>query len=251
MNEYPPVKQSDRAAPPHDSPYMIADMPLTERPRERLLRDGPAALSNSELLAILLRTGRAGKSVLEVARNLLRVFDGDLKRVAEATVSELRQVPGIGPAKAVELNAAFSLAQRYSKLNKNEAPTLEKPADVADFMRETLRGKDQEEFHVLLLDVRHGVIRDECVTKGLVDRSPIHAREVFRRAIREACSRIILVHNHPSGDHSPSPQDIDSTKKLVEAGKIIGIEVLDHVVIGDTRHGRRKDHMSMKENGLI
>ncbi len=230
---------------------MIAEMPLSERPRERLLRDGAAGLSNTELLAILLRTGRAGRSVLEVARNLISAFDGDLKRVAEATVSELQQVPGIGPAKAVELNAAFSLAQRYSQLNKNEAPRLEKPGDVANFMRETLRGKNQEEFHVLLLDVRQGVMRDECVTKGLVDRSPIHAREVFRRAIREACSRIILVHNHPSGDPSPSPQDIESTRKLSEAGKIIGIEILDHVIMGDVSNGRRKDHLSMKENGLM
>ncbi len=230
---------------------MIAEMPSHERPRERLLQSGPDALSNTELLAILLRTGRAGHSVIEVARNLLKAFDGDLVRIATATIGELRKVEGIGPTKAVELHAAFSLARRFSRLERKRPPRLENPGAVADYMRETLRGKSQEEFHVLLLDIRQGVMRDECVTVGLVDRSPIHAREVFRRAIREACSRIILVHNHPSGDPSPSPQDLDSTRKLCEAGKIIGIEILDHIIMGDARNGRHQDYLSMKEQGLI
>ncbi len=233
------------------SAWMIAEMPEHERPRERLLRAGPEALSNTELLAILLRTGRAGRSVLEVARSLLAAFDGDLVRVALATIEELRQIPGIGQTKAIELHAAFSLARRFSRLQGKETPRLENPAAVADYMRETLRGKSQEEFHVLLLDTRNGVLRDECVTVGLLDRSPIHAREVFRRAIRDACSRLILVHNHPSGDPAPSPQDLESTRKLVEAGKIVGIEVLDHVVVGGCARPGRIDYFSLKENGLM
>jgi len=243
---------SPKAKPEPDfsDSWMIAEMPERERPRERLLRLGPDALSTVEVLAILLRTGRAGRSVLEVARNLLAAFDGDLRRIAAATIDELRQVPGIGPAKAIELNAAFSLARRFSSLERDKNSRLESPRQVADYMLETLRGKTQEEFHVLLLDTRNGVLRDECVTVGLLDRSQIHAREVFRRAIREACSRVVLVHNHPSGDPSPSPQDIDSTKKLTEAGRIIGIEVLDHVIITESAAGN-PPYFSLKENKMM
>lgn len=238
-------------APPKLKSYLIAEMPDHERPRERLLHHGPDALSDTELMAILLRTGGLGRSVLDVARELLISFEGKLARVASAAPSELQRIPGIGQAKAVELAAAFALARRLSSGIGAAHPRLESPGDVADLLREHFRGKQQEEFHVLLVDTKHTLIRDEQVTVGLLDRSQVHAREVFRRAIRESCSRIILSHNHPSGDPTPSAQDISCTKNLVSAGKIVGIEVLDHVIVGSRTDRRPRDFLSLREEGLM
>lgn len=229
----------------------IAEMPESERPRERLLEFGADALSNTELLAILLRTGNARCSVVTLARRVLDRFDGDLSRIANANACELQELDGIGIAKAVEITAAFALAKRLSRMARREPVRLTAPAHVVDYMRETFRGKRQEEFHVLLLDTKHGVIRDHCVTVGLVDRSQVHAREVFRPAIREACSRVLLVHNHPSGDPTPSEQDITCTRSLVAAGRIVGIEVLDHVVVGHADEGGGREFMSFREEGLL
>jgi DNA repair protein RadC len=231
--------------------YLIAEMPDHERPRERLARAGADALSDTELLAILLRTGRSGRSVLDVARDLLIAFGGSLDRIAHAAVAELSAVPGIGPAKALEVHAAFALAKRLSARHRPDRARLESPAQVADIMREELRGKTQEEFHVLLLDTKHVLIKDVRATVGLLDRSQVHAREVFRGAIQESCSRVILVHNHPSGDPTPSAQDVACTRNLVSAGKIIGIDVLDHVVIGLPTESRPRDFISMREEGLL
>ncbi len=230
--------------------YLIAEMPDHERPRERFLKNGPPALSDAELLAILMRTGAAGKSVLDLARDIMCRY-GSLERVAAATLAELQQIPGVGIAKAIEIRAAFELARRLSQFCKTGAPRLESPGDVAALLREEFRGKQQEEFHVLLLDTKHHLILDECVTVGLLDRSQVHAREVFRRAIRDGCSRVLLAHNHPSGDPTPSAQDISCTKNLVSAGKIIGIEVLDHVVIGARSDARPRDYLSFREEGLL
>jgi DNA repair protein RadC len=229
----------------------IAEMPETERPRERLLEHGADALSNTELLAILLRTGSMRCSVLTLARRVLARFHGDLSQIARAGVSELRELDGIGVAKAVEINAAFALARRMSRMMTGDSPRLTSPNEVVDYMREALRGKRQEEFHALLLDTKHGVIRDHCVTVGLVDRSQVHAREVFRPAIREACSRVLLVHNHPSGDPTPSDQDVKCTQSLLEAGRIIGIDILDHVIIGNRSENGRREYISFREEGLL
>lgn len=228
-------------------PYLIAEMPDGERPRERLERHGAETLSDAELLAILLRTGRAGRSVIDVARDTVSHFEHDLKKIAEASLTEIQKIPGIGTAKAIEIKAAFTLAKRLSSREQQQIPRLESPKEVADLMREKFRDKKQEEFHVLLLDTKHGLLRDEIVTLGLVDRSQVHAREVFRSAIKESCSRIIVTHNHPSGDPAPSDQDIKCTKNLVEAGKIIGIELLDHVVIGSKAGSRERDFVSLRE----
>lgn len=230
--------------------YLIAEMPDHERPRERLMKSGPQALSDAELLAILLRTGAAGTSVLDLARNVMHRY-ASLERVASATLAELQQIPGIGTAKAIEIRAAFELARRLSQFCKAAAPRLESPGAVADLLREEVRGKQQEEFHVLLLDTKHQLLLDHCVTVGLLDRSQVHAREVFRRAIRDGCSRVLLAHNHPSGDPTPSAQDISCTKNLVAAGKIIGIDVLDHIVLGMRSDSRPRDYLSFREEGLL
>jgi DNA repair protein RadC len=231
--------------------HLIAELPDRERPRERLVAKGADSLSDTELLAILLRSGPRGRSVLLLARDLLAAFDGDLARLAAAAVGELRQVRGIGPAKAVEIHAAFALARRLAAHMSGERPRLEGPAEVAALLRETFRNAKQEVFHALLLDTKHFLIRDEQVTIGLVDRSHVHAREVFRSAIRESCSRIILAHNHPSGDPTPSAQDISCTRNLVAAGKVVGIDVLDHVVIGQRTPTRSRDYMSFREENLL
>lgn len=232
--------------------YLMAELPDHERPRERLWRVGGDALSDSELVAIMLRSGRRGRSALDLGRDLLRSADGDLNALAHQTVSELQQLPGVGPAKAAQIHAAFTLARRLAAPMRTTAPKLDSPARVVDLMREVLRGKSQEEFHALLLSVKHTLLRDEVVTVGLLDRSHVHAREVFRGAIRESCARILLVHNHPSGDPTPSEEDVRATKKLAEAGKIVGIDILDHVVIGAAEHASPgREFASFRERGLL
>lgn len=230
---------------------MIAEMPGHERPRERLLAHGPSALKTAELLAILLRTGTHDRSALDVATALLQRCGGDLVRLAAAPVAELCKVRGIGQAKALELRAAFDLARRLQAAFGADKVRLPGPSDVADLLRDELRGKEKEEFHVLLLDAKNGLLRHEIVTVGLVDRSHIHAREVFRSAIREGCARVLLAHNHPSGDPTPSAPDIECTRNLVNAGKIIGIDVIDHVVIGTRTASRPRDWLSFREANLM
>ncbi len=234
-----------------DCAHLIAEMPDRERPRERLVRQGAESLSDTELVAILLRSGLRGRSVIQLARDVMKAFGGDLKSLAEASITELRRIRGVGPAKAVEIHAAFALARRLCAYTEQARPLINGPGDIIELLREKLRTTRQEEFHVLLLDTKHFLIRCERVTIGLVDRSHVHAREVFRSAIRESCSRVVLVHNHPSGDPTPSAQDISCTRDLVAAGKIVGIEVLDHIVMGRRSPARPKEYVSFKEEKLL
>ncbi len=231
--------------------YLIAELPQRERPRERLLHGGADVLSDTELLAIVLRTGARGRSVLDLARDLMAAFGGDIAALAAAPVADLQQIRGVGQAKAIEISAAFALAKRLSRSVARERPRLETPADVARLVRETLRGKKQEEFRVLLLDAKNYLVREECITVGLLDRSHVHAREVFRGAIRASCARVVLVHNHPSGDPTPSEKDIDCTRELVAAGKIVGIDVVDHVILGRRTPLRARDYVSFREVQLL
>lgn len=230
---------------------MIAEMPEPERPRERLLHLGATALRTAELLAILLRTGARERSVLDLASELLGRYGGDLTRLAAAPVSELRAIRGIGQAKAIEIRAAFDLGRRLHQAYGSERLRIQGPPDVAELLRDEFRGKEQEEFHVLMLDAKNGLLRRQRVTIGLLDRSHVHAREVFREGIREGCARLLLAHNHPSGDPTPSPQDIECTRSLVAAGKIVGIEVVDHVVLGTRTASRPRDWLSFREAKLM
>lgn len=231
--------------------FLIAEMPDCERPRERLESHGVEALSDAELLAILIRTGRAGRSALDVARDLLITFGGKLDRLADASLDELRAVPGIGPAKAIEISGALALATRIGPGRRLRQQRLLSPAAVALAVRDQFHGKKQEEFHVLLLDQKSRLIADRTVTRGLVDKTPVHPREIFRPAIRESCSRIILVHNHPSGDPTPSTQDIQATKVLKDAGDLLGISVMDHVIIGAESASYPMGYLSMKEEKIV
>lgn len=220
-----------------------------ERPRERLARLGADALKEEELIAILLRTGTKEMGVLELAQKLLRDFGG-LENLVKADVADLKKVKGIKLAKATELAAALNLAKRLWKLPRPQRPTMDSPRAVADYLREEVRPYHVEKFYALLLNTKHELIRSEEVASGTLNACIVHAREVFRRAVKEGAAFVLLAHNHPSGDPAPSTEDVRVTQQLVEAGKILGIEVLDHVILG-APSGGRDGYVSLRETGLM
>jgi len=228
----------------------LKDQPVSERPRERLVARGPDALTHAELIAILLRTGLKGANVVQVGQNLLQKF-GSLNALALATVDELKQIAGVGPDKAATLVAAFALARRMEQERLTESPVLDNPATVVNFMRETNRLLNVESFQVLLLNVRKKLIRSEEISQGLLDTILVHPREVFRAAIVANAAGIVLVHNHPSGDPTPSEADIKVTRDLIRAGQLLKIEVVDHVIIGRATPERQKDFVSLRELGYF
>jgi DNA repair protein RadC len=229
----------------------LKDQPANERPRERLAARGPGSLTQAELIAILLRTGLQGTNVVQVAQNVLKKFDGSLNALALASVDELRTVKGIGRDKAVTLVAAFALAKRMEEERRGDSPVLDNPATVVNFMRETNRLLNVESFQVLLLNVRKKLIRAEEISHGLLDTILVHPREVFRAAIVANAAAIVLVHNHPSGDPTPSAADIQVTRDLIRAGQLLKIEVVDHVIIGRATVERAKDYSSLRELGYF
>ena len=230
--------------------FRLKDQPVSERPRERLVARGPDALTHAELIAILLRTGLQGANVVQVAQNILQKF-GSLNALALAKVDELKQIAGVGPDKAVTLIAAFALARRMEQERREESPVLDNPATVVNFMRETNRLKNVESFQVLLLNVRKKLIRAEDISQGLLDTILVHPREVFRAAIVANAAGIVLVHNHPSGDPTPSDADIRVTRDLIRAGQLLKIEVLDHIILGRSTDDRTKDYFSLREAGYF
>ncbi|HEC35762.1 MAG TPA: JAB domain-containing protein [Anaerolineae bacterium] len=221
----------------------IKELPLPERPRERLARLGPSALSTTELLAIVLRTGVGGENVLGVAGRLL-ARHGGLAGLARASLSELVAEHGVGLAKAAQLQAALELGRRLLLAAPEERPQIRSPADVAAMLMAEMGHLEQEHFWVLLLDTRNRVLGSEPVYKGSLNQSQVRVGEVFREAVRRNCAAVIVAHNHPSGDPSPSPEDVAVTRDLVAAGRLLGIEVLDHLVIGQQRW------ISLRERGL-
>jgi DNA repair protein RadC len=223
---------------------LIRDMPPDQRPRERLEQYGPAALNVNELMAIILRVGNARTSAIELANQLMREFDG-LRNLAGATVHELSQSKGIGLAKACQLQAAFELGKRLAATTQSIRPTIGGPADAANLVMEEMRYFKEEHYRVLFLDSRHSVIAHRDITIGTLNASIVHPRETFRAAVGHAAAAIILAHNHPSGDPTPSTEDLTLTARLKQAGEIMGIPVLDHIVIGDNRW------VSLKERGLV
>jgi len=234
-----------------DRALLIREMAEQDRPRERLLRLGPEALKDEELLAIVIRMGRPGRSALDMARELLRRYQYSLALLAAAAPADLAKTPGIGMAKAAELKATFALATRMAAQELPEKAKLNSPEAAARYLRELFRGKKQEEVHVLVLDTKNRFLCVTQVTRGLLDQSALHAREVFRPAIEHGGAKLLLAHNHPSGDPTPSPQDVACTKALVEAGRLLGIELLDHLVIGAPTAGQPRDYFSFRDNGMI
>lgn len=222
--------------------YAIRSIPVDERPRERLLRHGPEALSNAELIALLLGSGMKGKPVLVLAQDLLSRF-GSLPAVADATVAELCDVKGLGQAKAIQLKAAFSLAGKLAR-QEGARVQIQSPVHAYQFVRDGLEEAKEERFVVLLLDAKGFVLRQDTVSIGTLSRTLVHPREVFYPAIRHKAASLIAVHNHPSGDPSPSAEDLTLTKRLIEAGAVVGIPLHDHLVIG------KGSFVSLRERSL-
>lgn len=213
----------------------ISSWPLRERPRERLLNAGASALSDRELLAILIGSGVRGASAAELAGELIARADGSLRRLA-ATLPNGDRMSGVGPAVTARIGAALELGRRLAREGPAERAVIRGPRDVFELCAPAVRDLAQEEFRVLLLNTQHAVLREVVVTRGTLDGALVHAREVFRAAIAEGAAAIILLHNHPSGDPTPSPEDRNVTQQLAQAGRIVGIPVVDHVVIGDARY---------------
>ncbi|MBL8986568.1 MAG: DNA repair protein RadC [Gemmatimonadetes bacterium] len=219
--------------------------PSADRPRERLARHGPAALTTAELLAILLGTGRAGHAVEAVAESILRGADGSLRRLVRQPLGQLRRVAGVGGAKAGRVAAALELGRRLAREERPVRVRIRTPEDVVRLLVDRLRDLEVEEFHVVALSAQRDVLKDLLVSRGVLTGSLVHPREVFRPAIAEAAAGIIVVHNHPSGDPTPSPEDRAVTGQLTAAGTVLGIPVLDHVIVAGDRW------MSFASQGLL
>jgi DNA repair protein RadC len=224
---------------------VLRELPRAERPRERLKSLGAQALSSSELLAILIGTGTSGRSALAVAHDALARTDGSLRRLSAQPVAALTAVPGLGTVRAVVIHAALELGRRLASESRDEGAPLRSPRDVWAAFAPRLEDLPVEEFHVAVLDAQHRLERDITITRGILNSSLVHPREVFREAIAERAAAIILIHNHPSGDPTPSADDRAITAQLVAAGRLLDIPVADHLIIGRGRY------LSFAEGGLL
>ncbi len=230
----------------------VKELPVRMQPREMFDRNGAEHVPEEVLLAILLRFGTKGNNVVDLSRELIRRF-GSLTALVRASTRDLSTLKGIGPTKARELKAALELARRLSQEQTEERPILHSPEDAARLLREAARELDHERFWVFPLNTRNRLqtARPLLITQGLLNSSLVHAREVFLPAITHKAAAVLLAHNHPSGDPSPSPEDLTITRDLVAAGKTLGIRVLDHVIIGQLRPGTSSYFLSLRESGLV
>ena len=220
----------------------IKDISKEDRPRERFLKQGPEALSTAELFAIILRTGSKEENVIEMSNRLISEYG--LDKLFECTLKELQKIKGIGPSKAMQILAISELGKRYNqlkRLNDKNQKRITCAKDVFNLFHERLKDEKQEYFYVLMLNNMNYIVEEKLISKGTLDKTLIHPREIFRYAIKNAVSKIILVHNHPDGDPTPSSNDIEITEELAKAGDMIGIKVMDHVIIG------RNEKWSWKE----
>jgi DNA repair protein RadC len=217
--------------------YPIKEWPEEDRPREKLLERGPEALSDAELLAIIIRTGdgTSGKTALDHARQFIAQFKS-FRGLASAAIAELRAIKGIGPAKAAAVKAVMEISKRYATEKVSQGTVFSRSADVFAHFHQRLRDRKKECFYILLLDSKNRAIREERISEGTLTSSLVHPRETFAPAIRESAASLIVVHNHPSGDPHPSREDEEITRRLVEGGKLLGIGVLDHIIIGEGRY---------------
>ncbi|MFY1113357.1 MAG: RadC family protein [Methanosarcinaceae archaeon] len=221
----------------------IHDLPEEERPRERLVRNGPESLSNAELLAIILRTGSRAENVVSMSSRILSEYS--IKQLSLANIKRLMQIHGIGEAKASQISAVFELARRLETFVEEPKRKVRSPKDVYTLMYPKMREQKKERFITLYLDTKNQILKEETVSIGSLNASIVHPREVFKSALMESSASVIMIHNHPSGDPSPSREDIMVTEKLVEGGKLLGIDVLDHIIIGDGRY------VSLKDEGFV
>jgi DNA repair protein RadC len=227
-----------------ESSFTVRDLPKAERPRERLKQFGPEALSAQELLALIIGRGVSKKSVMTIAQELLIKF-GNIKTISEATIEELSQIKGIGFAKAVQIKACFELGKRKDLEPEMKNFDIKDPQSVIKAIRASIKDKAKEHFKLILLNARNKILGVSTISIGSLNASIVHPREVFKDAIMHNAYSVVLAHNHPSGDPEPSEDDLTMTKRLTEAGKILGIEVLDHIIIS------KNGFFSFKEQGLL
>ncbi len=225
--------------------FTVRDMPASERPRERLQEVGADNLSSPELLALVIGRGVAGRSVMTIAQELMSTF-GSVQAISEATIEELGRIKGIGTAKAVQLKAAFALAKRQGLALDKPAISVNNPGALGKAVWNEIKDKKKEHFKLVLLNTRNLLVGIVSVSTGTLSASLVHPREVFKDAIRHSAASVAIAHNHPSGDVTPSEEDLQLTKRLVQAGKLLGIEVLDHIIVGDG-----EAIFSFKERGLM
>lgn len=222
---------------------LLRDLPHEERPRERMMQYGAESLSHAELLAILLRTGTKNESAVTLAQRILN-YVGHLRHLHDLSITELTAIRGIGDAKALQLKAGLELGRRMAR-SRLDALQIRRPEDAAELLMETMRYYDKEHFVCLFLNTKNRIMAQETVTIGILDASLVHPREVFKAALKCGAASFICAHNHPSGDPTPSPEDVSITRRLLEVGEIVGIELLDHLVIGDNQY------VSLKERGFM
>lgn len=225
--------------------YTIKDMPLNERPREKLYKYGAKSLSNAELIAVIIRTGSRSDTAIELAQRLISIDKRGIGFLSDASFEELISVKGIGKCKAAQIISAIELGKRIAAQGGEDKVKVTSPVDIVGLIMEEMRYLKKEHFRIAILDTKNHIIAIEEISIGNLNSSIVHPREVFSIAIRRTANSIILIHNHPSGDPTPSREDINITNRLIEAGNIIGIKVLDHIIVGD------KKYLSFKERNII
>ncbi|NLW22431.1 MAG: DNA repair protein RadC [Tissierellia bacterium] len=225
--------------------YTIKDLPLNERPREKLLKYGVSSLSNAELIAVIIRTGHLNDTAIDLANRILSMDSSGISYLSQVEVEELKKIKGVGNCKAAQIVAAIELGKRISNRGGGDKLKVDSPHIVAELLMEEMRYLKREHFRILILDTKNQIISIQDVSIGNLNSSIVHPREVFRMAIKRSANSIILVHNHPSGDPTPSKEDINITHRLIDAGNIIGIKVLDHIIIGDNKY------VSLKQEKII
>lgn len=223
--------------------YTIKDLQEDERPRERLAKLGPQSLTNAELMAILLRVGVVGESAVQVGQRLLQTFGG-ISGIHRASMHELSSQKGIKLAKASQIKAAIELGRRLVLESPEERPAIHTPAEAAELVQYEMSALEQEELRVLLLDTRNRVQHIETVYRGSINSSQVRVAEIFKTAIRRNATNLIVIHNHPSGDPTPSPDDIAITRAILQAGELLDVKLLDHIIVGSGKF------VSLKERGL-
>lgn len=225
--------------------YTIKDLPLSERPREKLCSFGAESLSNAELLAIIIRTGHREDTAIDVAQRILSLDNRGISFLSDVSIQELTSVKGIGECKAAQILAAIEIGKRLNRRGSYDKVKVNSPIVIVNLMMDEMRYLNKEHFRIAILDTKNQILVIENISIGTLNASIVHPRDVFKIAIKRNANSIILIHNHPSGDPSPSNEDINITQRLVETGNLIGIKVLDHIIIGDNKY------ISFKEKNLI